>query len=298
MVNGRRIHNKSFASGTFVTLLIVAMLIFSGPAQAVSVIISGLEPSYPQGTLVNFSVSIDIIDLDKYVPVTNISIKVNGLTYLMRTFTLDGTPISGDSIISITQVQGPGPSDYGYGYGYGMDHGYGYNFGYGYGYGYGYGGGGNTLTYIYNVSIETTSLQVGSYTAIASLNTGNAVKKSFDSAPGTFEITAGPDIELDIDINPKSINPESSGIIKVTISNNTPEGFDVADINISSVRFGKAPVIKNETTSDKKLMLFFNTEDTGIHCGDTQAILTGKTKSGLNIVGTGSFVTTGCGDKS
>ncbi|MDW7726749.1 MAG: hypothetical protein SCH70_06470, partial [Candidatus Methanoperedens sp.] len=43
------------------------------------------------------------------------------------------------------------------------------------------------------------------------------------------------------------------------------------------------------------LMLHFNTQDTGIQCGDTQVTLTGKTYDGQDITGMDSIVTTGCG---
>lgn len=104
-----------------------------------------------------------------------------------------------------------------------------------------------------------------------------------------------PLIQVSIEINPKSINPRSRGEIKVTI-NNTPPGF-VEIVNISSVRFGhdgtEAKAIRNQT-ADKKLMLWFNTQDTGIQCGDTSATLTGRTYPGFYIIGTDSITTVGC----
>ncbi|MBU4221783.1 MAG: PGF-pre-PGF domain-containing protein [Euryarchaeota archaeon] len=182
---------KSFITSTLVTLLVVVMLILSGPAQAVLVTISGLQTTYKPGSYVNFTVSIEISDPDAFVPMSNISVDVTGPQNINTTFALDGTPKSSNSIISITPVSIPRPVDFGYGYGHGNDSrlGYGYNFGYGYGYGYGYGAGGGTLTYIYNVSINTTSLPTGNYMAIASLNTGKTNKPAFTSALSTFTIT-------------------------------------------------------------------------------------------------------------
>jgi len=43
-------------------------------------------------------------------------------------------------------------------------------------------------------------------------------------------------------------------------------------------------------------MLFFNNNETGIKCGDTQATLAGKTNDGLDIIGIGTFKTAGCED--
>ena len=65
---------KSFLASTTITLLIVAMLILSGPAQAVSVMISGLQGSYTQGDSINFRVTIEINEPDQNPPMTDISI--------------------------------------------------------------------------------------------------------------------------------------------------------------------------------------------------------------------------------
>ncbi len=481
---------KSILSSALITVFIVIMLILSGPAQAVSVIISGLGGTYTKGNSIEFTVSVNITDPDKYVPAANISLDITGPVNLDRTFALDGTPMpGGDPVITIVPVSTPQPDQFGYGYGYGVDsvgYGYGYHFGYGYGYGYGYGAGGGTVTYTYNVTINSASLPAGSYTAIAKLNTGKAALPSFNSASAIFKIAATPDpviiswgnsktgdatlnitvnrsetvrfnatadqiitewewevdndeqdnnfdnlsyrfdtvgnyeveveakndngtsdeitwtidvkdnpsgdttppgsisglhnisyapdyinwtwtdptdtdfskvivsidggstfdvlkgteiynatgfapdtehtistrtvdtsgninetwvnrtdrtaptspaspIQVAIEINPKTINPNSSGVITVSVLNNTPAGFDVDNVNISTVKFGPngtAPVWNK--SADKKLMLKFNTNDTGIQCGDTQANLTGKTNDGRDITGSDSIRTTGC----
>ena len=119
---------KSFTASTLITLFIVLMLVISGPAQAVSVTISGLETSYTQGSSVNFQVKIEINDIDHFVPITNISLNLTGPENKNRVFGLDGTPLSGDSIIIIVPFSIP-ENDFGYGYGYGASYG-----GYGYGY--------------------------------------------------------------------------------------------------------------------------------------------------------------------
>lgn len=176
----------SLITSSVITILIVMMLIISGPAQAVSIILSGLQSSYTQGDSVNFQVNITINDPDQFVPVTNISLNITGPSKLKSVFKLDGTLLSGDPSISITHVKTPGQAEFGYGYGFDTNMGQGFNFGYG----YGYGARGGKLNYSYNVSINTTSLAVGDYTAIASINTGNAGKPSFTSATATFTITS------------------------------------------------------------------------------------------------------------
>ncbi len=45
---------------------------------------------------------------------------------------------------------------------------------------------------------------------------------------------------------------------------------------------------------DTDLVLYFQTEETGIVCGDTEATLTGETFEGVPITGTDAIVTLGC----
>jgi len=45
---------------------------------------------------------------------------------------------------------------------------------------------------------------------------------------------------------------------------------------------------------DTDLILHFNTQGTGVVCGDTSAVLMGKTLSGQSITGSDSLVTVGC----
>ena len=45
---------------------------------------------------------------------------------------------------------------------------------------------------------------------------------------------------------------------------------------------------------DADLLLFFNTQDTGIQCRETSASLTGKTVSGQVIEGSDAIITVGC----
>jgi len=216
---------RPFLASSVITLLIVIMLIISGPAQAVSVSILGLQGPYTQGSSIQFQVKIDINDPDQFVPAKDITINLTGPTNPSAVFSLDGKKVSGDSIIKITGFQIPQAPDFGYGYGYGKDsigYGYGYeSFGYGYGYGYGritdfgygygygritdfgygygynagygYGYGYGNLSYVYNVTIETATLPVGDYNVVASLRAeNNAVTKTFTSATGQFTITSAP----------------------------------------------------------------------------------------------------------
>jgi len=80
----------------------------------------------------------------------------------------------------------------------------------------------------------------------------------------------------------------------------TTSTFDATTVDPSTVRFGKtgteaAPV--QATVSDANgdgvpdLVLRFRIQDTGLQCGDTSAVLTGKTVSDQAIQGSDSIVT-------
>lgn len=112
-------------------------------------------------------------------------------------------------------------------------------------------------------------------------------------------------IEVDIDIKPgsfpNSVNPRSKGVIPVAIM--TTDSFDATGVDLNTVLFGKtgneaAPVQfafeDVDLDGDIDMILHFNTQATGIQCGDTSASLTGKTFSGQAIEGADSVNTVGC----
>jgi hypothetical protein len=106
-----------------------------------------------------------------------------------------------------------------------------------------------------------------------------------------------------------SINPHSHGKIPVAVLGTRT--FDVTTINPDTVDFhpnrpfigqGAAPVAwaLDDVNGDGLLDLVFHfyTQDTGIECGDTSAVLQGETFSGdANILGIDTFRTVGCNSK-
>ena len=111
-------------------------------------------------------------------------------------------------------------------------------------------------------------------------------------------------ISVDIDIkpgsDPNSINPKSKGVIPVAVL--TDQNFDATMVDVSTVVFGPAgaqPVHKGhiedvDGDGDDDLLLHFNTQDTGIQCGDAEATLSGATFGGQAIEGSDSIKTVGC----
>lgn len=178
------IRNKKSVISALVTVMVVLMLIFSGPAGAVTVEISGLSGSITKNDSKTYYIEVDIDDPDTQIPIDNLTLKIVGSTNKNVVFVPNGTILSGGgSWISITS-QNTNYTSYGYGYGYGGDSGTFYNFGYGYGYGYG-----QTYTKLrYKVVMDTDDLDAGDYTATVYVYTGSSVHSSFSSSSASFEI--------------------------------------------------------------------------------------------------------------
>jgi outer membrane protein assembly factor BamB len=114
-----------------------------------------------------------------------------------------------------------------------------------------------------------------------------------------------------IDIKPgdrkNKVNPKSRGGIWVALLSDTnPESpFDPpSQVDIPTVDFGPdgAKVIGHKVKDTNKdglgdLLLRFKISETGIACGDTEAILTGETFGGQSITGTDFIKTVGCKPK-
>ena len=113
------------------------------------------------------------------------------------------------------------------------------------------------------------------------------------------------DIDIDIDIKPgrfpNSINPRNRGVIPVAILS-TPD-FDATTVDPLSVEFGPNAAVEANSRGHIEdvdgdalldLVVHFPTQETGIQCGDTEALLTGQTFDGTGIQGSDSVRTVGC----
>jgi hypothetical protein len=110
---------------------------------------------------------------------------------------------------------------------------------------------------------------------------------------------------IDIDISPgngtNAINPRSRGVMAVAIL--FTEDFDAATVDPLSVAFGsdgaaemhdRGHIEDVDGDGDDDLVLHFRTQETGIQCGDTSALLTGETVDGTSIEGADAITTVGC----
>ncbi len=103
-------------------------------------------------------------------------------------------------------------------------------------------------------------------------------------------------VEVDIDIkpwsDPNSINLKSKGVISVAIL--TTDVFDATTVDPLSAAFGPNSAVEAhgeghyedvDLDGDLDLLLHFNNQETGIACGDIEAVLTGETFDGTAIEG-------------
>jgi len=106
-------------------------------------------------------------------------------------------------------------------------------------------------------------------------------------------------------MSPNYINSKSKGVIPVAIL--TDAGFDATTVNPLSVEFGpnganakdgKGHIKDVDADGDLDMVLQFNTSETGIQCGETEASLTGMTINSLDIKGTDAIMTVPCNLKS
>lgn len=125
------------------------------------------------------------------------------------------------------------------------------------------------------------------------------------SSAELFSAPAASVVSVAIDVKPgsfpNSINPMSMGKIPVAIL--TTDTFDATSVDPNTVRFGRngteaGPVHSalEDVDGDGRIdmILHFNTQDTGIQCGDTSASLKGKSFGGQAIGGSDSVNTVGC----
>jgi hypothetical protein len=122
---------------------------------------------------------------------------------------------------------------------------------------------------------------------------------------GTLVVSSGGSEIVAIDIKPyeqiNNINPRSRGLLPVAVL--TSGDFDALLVDPATVRFGPANAIDThgrahvkdiDNDGDMDLVFHFETRETGISCGDTEATLTGQTWDGTLFSGTDSVNTIGC----
>ena len=147
------------------------------------------------------------------------------------------------------------------------------------------------------------------------LDSGEPINNDFYIGHSAKIVLIGPETEIIVGIDikpgsyPNSINPDSQGVIPVAILTTSTEAgepvtFDASTVVAQTVRFGPAEAAAAQWAledvdddGDVDMILHFRTQETGIVAGTTEAILTGETIEGENIIGTDSVRTVPPEDK-
>ncbi len=118
-------------------------------------------------------------------------------------------------------------------------------------------------------------------------------------APLAFGNTIGGLVDIKPGSDPNSINLRSMGVVPVAILGSA--GFDVTTIDLSTLAFGPAGAAPAHDLSNPgshledvngdgflDLVSHYVQKETGIACGDTEAIISGETIDGIPIDGADS----------
>jgi hypothetical protein len=108
------------------------------------------------------------------------------------------------------------------------------------------------------------------------------------------------DVRPGSDVNP--VNPSARGNVPVAIL--TTYDFDALQVDPQTVAFGpsgssafheRGHAADVDGDGDPDLLMHFRIPDSGIACGDEQAVLTGRTYDGTAFEGVDAIKTVGCG---
>ncbi|MBE0447824.1 MAG: hypothetical protein IBX64_06950 [Actinobacteria bacterium] len=231
-----------------ITGFIILSLVFISPASALKIDIAEPSPK-TLGQTISFSFTITVED-SELLPIRRVDLEIykenEPAVYHITCLDLPLTATSktyptaaGD--VTVTAVPGAGWG-YGYGYGYAIWESTGYYWGYGYGYGgWGYGYGPEGYGYGYGFAPTSITYSV-TWSSPATWPAGDYVVKATVLANGdTFSKTRTVALSVyvypvtaKIDIDPDTLNLKSRGRW-ITAYIELPEGYDAADIDVSTV---------------------------------------------------------------
>ena len=250
-INYRKSRKKKGIISVSLTLFIISMLVFSGPASAVWIQMESPSGNTYSGETVTFKVHVVFQTYD-LIPISTIN--VTNLPKGDLSFSADGTQLSGSDDYDVTLTentatyqQGYGYYGYGYDYyGYGYDYyGYGYDY-YGYGYdyyGYGYGydstiNGPSKLTY----EIKINNLPVGAYDQKALIEVITDLNQHIFSETKDYKFNVIPEpTGSTISIGLATVNPGDTVVLPITLADVT----DVTGVDVTIVYDANIVIIQN-----------------------------------------------------
>ncbi|MFH1126825.1 MAG: hypothetical protein ABIG84_06135 [archaeon] len=227
-------------TSALITIFTLAILLASGPAEAVRLDISGLPQNAAIGDIITFTFHIDI-DTGERIPLEEIILAIDGTGCA---YSINGTlSPSSPQICSTFTLTPTSLSSYTYGYGYANDNStsHQHHFGYGYGYiqpGMAYGIAWDTKAYnaglhTINISAKAKNYTYSTKTAITLTtppSSGSYSKKSGSSKTSTttIQIEQPPMLEIRSIQYPLVMHPSVEESIIVTIKNTGNKPYDVS----------------------------------------------------------------------
>ena len=235
-----------------ITLFIVTILIISGPAKAFDLSLDIDEDSVEKGERVTFTSTIEITGNDSNLPISEITLIIDGPTYKTCKFDVEGNKLSScEGVLEINLIENTTLYEHGNGYGYF------FNNRYGFGYGYGF----NEGKLTYEIILDTDSYDEGDYETELKV-------KMFNN---TFSIP-GPDFEITEDLFDDSFILDELEI---------QDEFDIIEIDkILKIEEGetynflhgtdKHKLIVNEINENADLTIFSQEQNIQMNLGETK----------------------------
>ena len=164
-------HSTKIIAGV-ITLAVLTLLLFAGPARAFDVVLNGFATANPtQGDKISTTATITINSNERMIMPNPVGVYIDGSEEAFCSFNLEATSgdCDGSDGIKVELVSSTSDGkEYGYGYGYG------YDMNTGYGYGYDYQNGYSQGTYTYTITMDTSKFDLGDHTIQLSVDAGQS----------------------------------------------------------------------------------------------------------------------------
>ncbi len=213
-------HRSKFVA-SLITLAVITLLVFAGPAQAFSMNMTDFSNTNPnKGELVSATATLSVNSNDRMSLSNPVQLLIDG--QVSCEFDINGNNLTACEGITIDLLSNSASQGNGYGYSYG------YSYGYNYGYGYGYSNG----QFTYNITLDTDEFIIGTHNIQLKMNAGanqvySSSTKSLTINPEgassviTDDVTAGEDK----DFSGISLNLTNNSRVAVAKFTSTPAGI-------------------------------------------------------------------------
>jgi len=244
-----------------ITLAVIALLVFAGPASAINLGLSEFSSSNPEkGEVISTTATITINSNERMSMPNPAGVFIDG--DLMCAFALNSDQTCADSGITVTLIStsdanGYGyNADYGYGYGYNYGYNYGYSneYGYGYtGYGYGYQQGYSNSKFTYNITIDTSKYSIGERTVQLKVDVGDSKVYSSGEQVITIGVSEGqqyadsPTETIGENVTEIVFDSGSSAVSEIIIPSSISSNQSVV-LNLEALLSGDNVTLTNEIT--------------------------------------------------